>query len=201
LGDVSIVGIMKRISFFLMAALLAVPMISSAQDAATEERLNKLSAQIDVLIEAKDLQNKKIDALEKQVSDLQGQLNKPSGNYASAEDLKQVAEAVEKVDKNRKADNERVLNELEKLGKTFGGGSGGGRRPAAVTDTPVTTFDPAKPHMEHKVESGETVEAIAKAYRDKGIKMTAERILAANPGLQPKNMKIGQTIIIPAAGQ
>src|ERR1043165_9702547 len=72
--------LMKRISFFLMTALLAAPMISPAQDAATEERLNKLSAQIDVLIEAKDAQNKKIDALEKQVSELQSQLSKPSGN-------------------------------------------------------------------------------------------------------------------------
>src|SRR3954468_4768755 len=99
---------MKRISFFLMAVLLAVPMISSAQDAATEERFNKLSAQIEDLIDMKNVQNKKIEALEKQVSELQGQLKQPSGNYASAEDLKQVAEAVEKVDKKRVADNERV---------------------------------------------------------------------------------------------
>jgi LysM repeat protein len=192
---------MKRISFFLMIALLAVPMISSAQDAAAEERLNKLSAQIDVLIEAKEVQNKKIDALEKQVSDLQGKLNTPQGNYASADDLKQVADAVKEVDKKRVADNERVLNELEKLGKTLSGGSGGGRRPSVSTDTPKTTFDPAKPHMEYKVQSGDTIEAIAKAYRDKGIKMTAEQILAANPGLKPKAMMVGQTIIIPAAGQ
>jgi LysM repeat protein len=200
-SGVPIVGFMKRLSFFLMIALLAVPMISSAQDAATEERLNKLSAQIDVLIEAKDAQNKKIDALESEVRDLQGKLNAPQGNYASADDLKQVADAVKEVDKKRQADNERVLNELEKLAKTLGSGSGGGRHTSVPTDTPKTTFDPATPHMEHKVESGETLEAIAKAYRDKGIKMTVQQILAANPGLQPKTMKIGQTIIIPAAGQ
>src|SRR6185503_17844254 len=85
-GGRSYCRLMKRISFFLMTALLAAPMISSAQDAATEERLNKLSAQMEVLIEAKDAQNKKIDALESQVRDLQSQLNKPSGNYASADD-------------------------------------------------------------------------------------------------------------------
>jgi LysM repeat protein len=192
---------MKRISFFLMAALLAVPMISSAQDAATEERFNKLSAQIEDLIDMKNVQNKKIEALEKQVNELQGKLNTPQGNYASADDLKQVADAVEKVDKNRKADNERVLNELEKLGKTLSpGGGSGSRRPAPVTDS-KPPIDLSKPHMEHKVESGETVEAIAKAYRDKGIKITADQILAANPGLQPKNMKVGQTIVIPAPGK
>lgn len=184
-----------------MVALLAVPMISLAQDAATEERFNKLSAQIEDLIDMKNVQNKKIEALEKQVNELQGKLNTPQGNYASADDLKQVADAVEKVDKNRKADNERVLNELEKLGKTLGGGGGSGsRRPAPATDL-KPPVDPSKPHMEHKVESGETVEAIAKAYRDKGIKVTADQILAANPGLQPKTMKVGQTIIIPASGK
>ncbi len=184
-----------------MTALLAMPMISPAQDAATEERFNKLSAQIDVLMEAKEVQNKKIDALEKQVSDLQGQLNKPQGNYASAEDLKQVADAVKEVDKKRVADNERVLNELEKLGKTLSSGSGGGRRPAVSMDTPKTTFDPATPHMEHKVQSGETLDAIVKAYREKGIKITVPQILAANPGLKPETLKPGKTIIIPASGQ
>lgn len=188
-----------------MAALLAVPMISPAQDAATEERFNKLTAQIEDLIDMKNVQNKKIEALEKQVSDLQGQLNKPQGNYASADDLKQVADAVKEVDKKRVADNERVLNELEKLGKTLSSG-GASRRPAtAPTDTPKTTFDPATPHMEYKVQSGDTLGAIAKAYRDKGIKMTVpqivRQILAANPGLKPETLKPGQTIIIPPSVQ
>ena len=53
--------------------------------------MNKLSAQIDVLIEAKDAQNKKIDDLQSQLRDLQNQVSKPSGNYASADDVKQRA--------------------------------------------------------------------------------------------------------------
>ncbi len=188
---------MKRISIFLMAALLAVPMISTAQDAATEERFNKLSAQMDVLIEAKDAQNKKIEALENQVRDLQSQLNKPSGNYASAEDLKQVADAVKEVDKKRVADNEKVLNELEKLGKTLGGNSG--RRTPTVTSETKTTVDPNAPHMEYTVQTGDTLGAIVKAYRDKNVKVTLQQVLAANPGLKPETMKVGQKIIIPAS--
>ena len=190
---------MKRISFFLMTALLATPVLAPAQDAATEERLNQLSAQIDVLKEAKEAQNKRIDALEKQVGDLQSQLNKPSGNYASTDDLKQVADAVKEVDKNRKADNEKVLNELEKLGKTLGGGSGGHHTSSVTpTDTPKPTFDPNTPHMEYPVQAGDNLSAIAKAYTDKGIKVTVKQILAANPGLKAENLKPGQKIIIPA---
>ncbi len=190
---------MKRISFFLMTALLATPVLAPAQDAATEERFSKLSAQIDVLLEAKEAQNKRIDALEKQVGDLQSKLNTPSGNYASTDDLKQVADAVKEVDKNRKADNEKVLNELEKLGKTLGGGSGGHHTSVTPTDTPKSTFDPNTPHMEYPVQAGDSLSAIAKAFTDKGIKVTVKQILAANPGLKPENMKVGQKIIIPAA--
>jgi LysM repeat protein len=193
---------MKRISFFLMTALLAAPVVAPAQDAATEERFNKLSAQIDVLVEAKEAQNKRIDALEKQVGDLQSKLNTPSGNYASVDDLKQVADAVKEVDKNRKADNEKVLSELEKLGKTLGGGSGGGHHTSVTpTETPKTMFDPNTPHMEYPVQAGDSLSAIAKAYSDKGIKVTVKQILAANPGLKPENMKVGQKIIIPAPAQ
>ena len=180
-----------------MTALLAAPMISPAQDAATEERFNKLSAQMDVLIEAKDAQNKKIEALEKQVSELQSQVNKPSGNYASADDLKELADKVKEVDKKRQADSEQVVKELEKLGKTLGGGSSGRRAPAPEVRTP--TLDPNAPHFEpYVVQPGDTLSAIVKAYRDKNIKVTSQQILNANPGLKPESMKVGQKITIPA---
>jgi LysM repeat protein len=190
---------MKRISLLLLTALLAVPAISPAQDAATEERLNKLSAQIDVLIEAKDAQNKKIEDLQSQIRDLQSQVSKPSGNYASAEDLKQVADAVKEVDKKRVDDNQRVLNELEKLGKTLGGG----HRSAAprLDATPTVDANPNAPHFEYQVQPGDTLSAIVKAYRDKNIKITLQQVLAANPGLKAENMKVGQKIVIPAPPQ
>ena len=191
---------MKRFYLLLLTAMLAVPVLSPAQDAAREERLNKLSAQIDVLNEAKDAQNKRIQDLEGQVRDLQSQVSKPSGNYASSDDLKQVADAVKEVDKKRVQDNEKIVAELEKLGKTLGGS---GRRSAApaATVTPQTTVDPNSPHFEYPVQAGDTLGAIVKAYRDKGYKITLTQVLAANPGLKAETMKVGQKIIIPAAPQ
>jgi len=188
-----------------MTALVAAPVIAPAQDAAVEERLSSLSAQIDVLKEAKELQNKRIEALEKQVSDLQSKVSQPQGDYASTDELKKLAEAIKEVDKKRQADSENVADQLEKLRKALlnnGGGAGGGRR-SSVTPPPETakTFDPATPHMEYKVQSGDSLSAIVKAYRDKGVKITLSQVLAANPGLKPENMKVGQTIIIPAAAQ
>jgi LysM repeat protein len=189
---------MKRIAFFLVTALLAFPAVVPAQDAATEERLNKLSAQIDVLNEAKDALNKRIDDLQGQIRDLQGQVSKPSGNYASADDLKQLADAIKEVDKKRQDDNERIVSELEKLGKTLTSGSSG-RRSSSTTVTPAVDLN--APHMEYVVQSGDTLAAIVKAYRDKGVKVTLSQVLAANPGLKPESMKVGQKIIIPAPGQ
>lgn len=192
---------MKRISFLLLTAMLAAPVMAPAQDAATEERLNKLSAQIDVLIEAKDAQNKKIEDLQGQIRDLQSQVSKPSGNYASADDVKQLAEAVKEVDRKRQEDNEKVLNELEKLGKTLGG-SVSRRSASAVPDTrPVAESNPAAPHFEYTVQAGDTLGAIVKAYRDKNVKVSLQQILAANPGLKPETMKVGQKIVIPAPAQ
>ena len=42
---------------------------------------------------------------------------------------------------------------------------------------------------------------IVKAYRDQGIKVTADQILKANPGLDPKNLIVGKKIFIPAPAQ
>src|ERR1035437_7692880 len=53
---------------------------------------------------------------------------------------------------------------------------------------------------EYKVARGDTLSKIAKAYRDQGIKVTADQILKANPGLDPK-IKVGQKIFIPASAQ
>ena len=48
---------------------------------------------------------------------------------------------------------------------------------------------------------GDTLSIIAKAYRDQGIKVTTDQILKANPGLDPKSLKVGQKILIPAPAQ
>ena len=65
---------MKRISFFLAVTLLAAPELLRAQDAAVEEHLNKLTAQIQDLVDSKDAQNKRIEELAKLSSRLSVQI-------------------------------------------------------------------------------------------------------------------------------
>jgi LysM repeat protein len=194
---------MKRFSFLLLAGMLAMPVITRAQDAATEERLNKLSAQMDVLIEAKDAQNKRIDELARQVRELQEQAGKPNASYATPEDLKRLADKLKEVDDKRVADNESVVKTIEKLGKNLGAAPIKRTVPTAVPNTGDSSPTSAIPSegFEYIVQSGDTLGAIVKAYRDKNIKVTIQQVLNANPGLKPESMKVGQKIFIPAPKQ
>jgi septal ring factor EnvC (AmiA/AmiB activator) len=195
---------MKRIYFFLAAMLLATPTISKAQDAATEERLNKLSGEIQNLMELQATQSKRIEALSKELLAVQQeQQNKPVVNYASQDDVKQLAAKLQEVDRKRQEDNALLLKELKNLGKTL---SAGPPKKIAVSPNPASagnetgTANPAslEKWFEHVVQAGETPGEIAKAYSaEKNIKVTVKDILAANPGLVPERMLVGQKIRIP----
>lgn len=195
---------MKRISFCLALVLLTSPFGLCAQDAATEERLNKLTAQIQDLVEAQGAQSKRIESLEKEIRSMQQeQSNKPVVNYASQDDLKELAAKLKEVDNNQQKDNEHVLTVLKSLGKNLGASSV--KKPAT---TPKVSDDnapkaPASPEkgFEHEVKSGQTLSAIIQAYRDQNIKVTLKQVLDANPGLKPEKMYVGQKIFIPAPPQ
>ncbi len=186
---------MKRTSLFLLAALLAMPVFSRAQDAATEERLNKLSAEIAVLVEIKDAQNKKIEELTKQLRELQDQQTKPNASYATSSDVKELTEKLKEVDEKRVQDNKRIVKQIEDLGKLLN--KTPVRGPAASINEPGPL--PSKGY-EYVVQSGDTLSVIVAAYRDKNVKVTVEQIVKANPGLQPETLKVGQKIFIPATG-
>ena len=192
---------MKRIYFLLAAALLAAPSALRGQDAAVEERLNKLSAQIQDLVEARDAQNKRIEELAKQVMELQDQQSKPTASYASPEDLKELAGKLQEVDRKRVEDTELILKKIEGLGKTLGASTP--RKPVAIQ--PATPSGdgsaPGKPEdgYYYVIQSGDSLSAIAKAYGEKNIKVTVTQIQKANPGLNPEKMRVGQKIFIPAA--
>jgi LysM repeat protein len=206
---------MKTILSCLVAfALFAVfaPRVS-AQDSATQAQLDQLSGQIQTIQDSLSAQDKRITALEKKISDLQETVNTPKGNdYASGDDLKKLAEQVQEIDKKRQEDNQKILDAIGKLGK--GGSSAGAdlRRsadhPADVSTGPTSgngnqtsTTSSGGPQQgyEYVVQPGNTLSAIAKAYRAQGVKVSVSQILAANPGLSANNLIVGKKIFIPSA--
>lgn len=188
---------MKRAFVLIFLAVMAVAPVHG-QDA-TQQQIDKLSGQIQDLLAAQSLQTQRLDALEKAVSDLRDKVNTPQvSDSASRDDLKQLASQVQEIDKKRQADRDLILKEIESLGKI----------PAATVrskSTPVATSaddstpTPAVPQKgyEYPVHAGDTVSAIAKAYRAKGVKVSVSDIMKANPKLDAAKLYVGQKVFIP----
>ncbi len=75
---------------------------------------------------------------------------------------------------------------LPNAGAVSSSSGGGDQRSPVKSDPPAAT-------RTHKVQPGETPSAIAKKY---GVKV--EALLAANPGLNPRRMQVGQSLNLPA---
>lgn len=201
---------MKRISLLLLALLLCGTSKVPAQDAATEERLNQLSGKVEDLIAAQDAERKQIAELRKEIEGLREQTSKPAGNFAAQEDLKRLADVVKEVDRKRLEDYDKIRTTIKDLGKTLAAPTPARTRKNDVADSiespkvnkqapsEKTSNEKADKGFEHTVKSGDTLSGIIAAYKDQNIKVSKEQIMAANPGLVPEKMKIGQKIWIPA---
>jgi chromosome segregation ATPase len=195
---------MKRILIWIF--ILGISLAAArAQDDATQQQINKLNGQIQDLSDAQAVQAKRITALEKEISELRDKSSQPGAtDTANADDLKKLADQVQEIDKKRQADRELILKEIEKLGKAS---SGTASHKSPVSTAPVSTDNSTANTSDKQngywqvVGSGDTISTIVKAYRAKGIKVTTEQILKANPGLDPKNLKVGQKIFVPAPAQ
>src|SRR5271169_3425644 len=108
---------MRKISLWLFI-LVFTASLARAQDDATQQQLDKLSGQIQDLLDAQAQQGKRIDALEKEISELGDKVNTPPVNdSASRDDLKKLAGQVQEIDQKRQDDRDLILKEIENLGK------------------------------------------------------------------------------------
>jgi LysM repeat protein len=172
-----------------------------AQDAATQERLDKLAGRIEDLTAAQETLRKQLSELNRELESVREQSGKPNTSYATREDLNRLAEAIKTVDRKRMDDAETVRTELLKLRKAL-------EVPLAPPKTKTGSPPREKPATEkppgdekvfpYTIQSGDTLEAIVLAYKEKNIKVTVAQILAANPGLKADHLRVGQKIFIPA---
>jgi Tfp pilus assembly protein FimV len=195
---------MRKIVFWL-AVLIFTVSLAQAQDAATQQQLDKLFGQIQDMQATQEQQGKQLAALQKQINDLADKVNSPAvNNSANADDLKALAAQVQEIDKKRLADRELILDKIKELGAISGGPSTG-HRSKPVADTPTATANgdnatpPAVPQKgyDYTIAPGDTVSAIAKAYRAQGVKVTTAQIIAANPKMNPNALIAGKKIFIP----
>jgi hypothetical protein len=182
--------------------LLSAP-ISRAQDAVTDERLKKLSGDIEALMENQKVLSEEMTSLRKELNEMRSQLDKPAPTYASHEDLARLAKSIEEVDRKRMEDNKKIGSDIANLGKKLLSAP----PPVAphVKSTPPPS-DGAEQDTSssvkgwtHTVEPGDSLTAIIAAYnKDKKIKLTIAKVLKANPGLKPEPLIAGKKIFLPA---
>jgi nucleoid-associated protein YgaU len=192
---------MKRISFLIVALALWTAPALRAEDAATEERLNKLAGRIDDLVAGQESLRNRVQALEREIEAVREQVAKPTGNYASQEELKRLADTVKEVDQKRMKDAEQVQAQFVKLSKVVAPPSSTAKKPPtnSTSDHPIeASSTPEKGFGEYTIQKGDNLSLIIKAYADKNIKLTVDQIVKANPGLVPEKLKVGQKIWIPA---
>ena len=68
---------MRKISLWLFILTFTV-CAARGQDAATQQQIDKLSGQIQDILVTQETQTKRLEALEKQISDLSDKLNQPA---------------------------------------------------------------------------------------------------------------------------
>jgi LysM repeat protein len=195
---------MKRISFLLATLVLCAAPAVRAQDAATQERLDKLAGRIEDLTAGQEALKKQISDLSHELDSMREQLGKPNTSYVRHEDLTRLAEDIKAVDQKRIDDAEKVRTELQRLRNAVVTSATPPKKAPAVKPKETTsTSTPATSDKgyEYVVKSGDTLDAIALAYKEKDIKVTVAQILAANPGLKAERLRVGQKIFIPKPPQ
>src|SRR5213592_2349438 len=148
---------MKRISCLLITLSLCATPAARSQDAATEERLNKLSGQIEDLIAAqKDLKH-----LAEAVKEV---------DRKRLEDYDKIHAELLKLGKTLSA----PVSSAKKSA------------PPTALDGPGTEkAGPPQKGFDYTIEKNDNLSMIVQAYREKNIKVTIDQILKANPGLNP----------------
>lgn len=204
---------MKKISFWALIFAFAVS-LAQAQESATQQQIDKLSGQIQDILDAQAQEGKRLDAIEKEISDLRDKVNAPAAipDSASRDDLKKLADQVQEIDRKRQEDRELILKQIEALANAPSGtGSTGGHHhshPSSSDSTSTTTSNtgdqtqtqtPNVPQKgyEYEIKSGDTLAVIIKAYRDQGVKVSLRQIKAANPNMNPDVLIPGKKIFIP----
>lgn len=165
---------------------------SSLDTRALREDYRRLQSQLADLLEAHNAIKSELSKFRSEVRQLRAQTATKDPAAVTRADLEGLAKSIREVDRKRIQDKDLILKEMQAL----------------LRSTPTGAKPPtAPPHSEkgfdHTVEAGQTISAIIAAYNTKlkrqGVKkrITLKSVLDANPNLNPRTMRIGQSLFIP----
>ena len=159
---------------------------------AIREDYRRLQSQLEDLLMAHNALKSELSKLRGEVQLLRAKTATKDTATATRDDLEGLAKSIREVDRKRVQDKDLILKEMKALLRS---GSSGGRT-AKTSPNPIKSF-------EHTVQKDETISAIITAYnadlKSQGAKkrITLKSVLDANPNLNPRTMRIGQTLLIP----
>jgi len=180
-----------------------------SQESATQQQIDKLSGQIQDLLEAQAQQGKRLDQIERDITELREKVNTPVVNdSASRSDLEKLARQVQEIDQKRQDDREMIIKQIDQLSNQIGKmailpppstGHHTTSERHSDGDTPTPTPNVPQTGYDYVVKQGDTLGLIVKAYKDKGVKVTKSQVIAANPKMNPDVLIPGKKIFIPDA--
>jgi septal ring factor EnvC (AmiA/AmiB activator) len=159
---------------------------------AIREDYRRLQSQLEDLLMAHNALKSELSKLRSEVQLLRAKTATKDTATATRDDLEGLAKSIREVDRKRVQDKDLILKEMKALLRS---GSSSGR-----TTKPSPN---SKKSFEHTVQKDETISAIIAAYnadlKSQGAKkrITLKSVLDANPKLNPRTMRIGQTLFIP----
>ena len=191
---------MKRLFMFTLF-LTAVYLFQSTSSLAQRPSLNtrairedyrRLQNQLEDLLVAHNALKTEVSKLRSEVRLLRTKTATKDPTAANRADFEGLAKSIREVDRKRVQDKDLILKEMKALLRS---GSSGGRT--------TKTSPNSKKSFKHTVQKDETISAIIAAYnadlKSQGAKkrITLKSVLDANPKLNPRTMRIGQTLFIP----
>lgn len=217
---------MKRALVGILLVAFSIGSVARAADAVTlaakqeaEADYKRLTATIEDYATSQAAQHKRIVELETAVSKLRDEVAHNNSDTANKESIRQLGELIQKVDKARIADNERITKRIEEEMKKLGdaikkmgavappprhtstptdGVAGGGNiagKPAVPRSS--SNAGPADEGFEYEVVSGDRPDKIAAKYQAEKVNVTARAIISANPTVDWTKLKVGQKLFIP----
>ena len=189
---------MKRLLFhsLLFTAIYATNSVALLAQGATlearalRENNQRLQSQLNDLLEAFNALKTELNKVQSEVRQLRAKLGARNPNLVTRSDLEELAKSVREIDRKRVQDKDLILKEMKGL-----------LRSKPTLPKPKATD--SQKGFDHTVQSGETISAIISAYnaelKRQGAtkRITLKSVLTANPNLNPRTMRIGQSLFIP----
>lgn len=165
-----------------------------------EERYRRLYSIVEDLQTANVTLQKRIERLEAQLHKAVKGFNDQQGDLVTTEQLdalsKKMTTELQALENRRIEDNQKILSELKKLANRPIPSPQ--PKPEQVENSKPTPPPYTGPVYEVTIEPGYTFDAIARKYREAGHDITAADIQRANPGVDPRKLRLGQVIKVPA---